>query len=559
MAQVIYTGENYRKYVPSQGKTLQALSQYAQQNTYKKEREKERQREDRNLLAEAFKMDPVYASELKIQEQMSQITDKFMQEAAVLEKQISQEGKLSTESLMKVERLKAQTASQIGHLSSLDKEIQTAATLARKNPRVHSPKKFAEALAEYQRTGIRPKEGFSFQTVYNPIDVYLDYVKKARGPVVDVGDPLWVKNKDDTGYFVNQKGYQETKSEADFIKSFGMSESGQYYIQNWFDDEVNPGTRQDYLKKAGGDNIAAADMWFEDEVKGKAYPTWRDTSSLKSPRVASASAATKGITQSNGIWYNNGKPMMSTQENYPAMSGERLGSAIVFDNQYTNTKRGADLPPDIILFPKGVEPKGIDNLRGYPTAADKTKTYWKVDGKSISNIVTTTNGMKALEEAGMGNYDKEGDKFIFKQDAEGMVTVTTRTSDALAALNAMTDNSAGYAISQLPGEAKEIPYPVKEEAVKPPPEPKKEPEKKGIGERVKNLFNRPKKEEVKAPPTKTSTLPVDWYIDLPDEDDQKIRTLIKNNPDKFEGGPSSEGAYAKAAKILLDKGYIIVK
>ncbi len=37
MAQVIYTGENYRKYVPSQGKALAALGQLAQQTQYRKE------------------------------------------------------------------------------------------------------------------------------------------------------------------------------------------------------------------------------------------------------------------------------------------------------------------------------------------------------------------------------------------------------------------------------------------------------------------------------------------------------------------------------------------
>ena len=463
MAQVIYTGENYSRYVPSQGRALNALSQVVQQDAYRKEREKERQREDRNMLAEAFKMDPVYATSIELQGEMSNTMDQYMKDAAILEKQIRDQPHLTTEHLMKAQQLKAQTAAKVGQYSAWDKELQRAAQLVKQRPDVYDARKFAEAYKELRDDKVMPKEGLLFPAVKNPIDEFGAYASKRRGTPKEERE--WVPNKDGTGSYAYYPVYpnEEKVSESDLIKMYGGSEMGQYYIQNSFDDpsQVSVGERQQYLKDAGGDEVTAANMWFQDGVRGTVYPKYKRMVESK-PSVASTRVDTSGIHAKGQTVYSGNNALFSVQKNIPVSDG-KMKDAVLFARPQAY-KNPSSLPQDILLLPDGVEVKA-STVQALPYAADKTKTYWIIDKEALDKITVTESGMKALNAVGT-DFEKIGDKppykYKFKEDYDSDVMIPTRTGDVVGLLNGWTGGRAGDYIAALPGTSELIPYPTKE-------------------------------------------------------------------------------------------------
>lgn len=453
---------------------MQALSQYAQQDAYRKEREKERQREDRNLLANTMAVDPVYATSIQLQGKMAEVLEEYQGWATEFEKSLS--GKeLTAGDLMKAQQMQAQTAAKIGQYKAWDTELQDAAEMVKKDTRgIYDSRKFAEAYKEMNETGVRPKEGYLFPAVKNPIDVYSDYAKSKR-PEETVLKKEWVKNKDGSGYWDVTYGYVPPKGgeEDKLINSFGSSQSGQYYIQNWFDDpqHVNPVVREQKIKEAGGDVIAAANMWFQEEVAGMAYPTRKTILGGTSPKTPSSTASKTGVKEDGNAIRYNGKTMFTIQPNHSAGFGDKLAESLVFQNDWTYSKKGVAVPPDLFILPAGVVTKGDGNITAYPTAADKTTTYWKVSGKDLKTTKITKSEMEAWKEAGVDNYtENEDGTYSFLEDGEGMITLKTRTGDTRSMLNTITENTAGHYIDNLPGEAQEIPR----EEVKPKEEEPKE-------------------------------------------------------------------------------------
>ena len=74
MAQVIYTGKGYQA-PQSQGRALQALSQYGQQEQGRKTYELETARKDRDKISELMRIDPVYTTNIKAQKRIAKIMD----------------------------------------------------------------------------------------------------------------------------------------------------------------------------------------------------------------------------------------------------------------------------------------------------------------------------------------------------------------------------------------------------------------------------------------------------------------------------------------------------
>ena len=158
MPQVIYTGQNYAQYQPSQGRALQALSQFAQQQQIREEQQLQRSREDRNLMASIMKLDPVYATRSKLQTMMGNIYDKWEDAQTLFSKEV--EGRdLTTSDLVRGMQMQAEAMAEMQQIKATDTEIGQAYKMYLSNPGDFRRDMLLEGIAYSDKTGMVPEGG----------------------------------------------------------------------------------------------------------------------------------------------------------------------------------------------------------------------------------------------------------------------------------------------------------------------------------------------------------------------------------------------------------------
>ncbi len=439
-APIIYTGENYRQYVPSQGKALAALGQLAQQTQRKKEMDLRRSREDRDMMADLMSTDPVYVTSNELQTKLAQSVDSGMADMAAIYKEIGDRSP-NTEDLMRLQHRKARMQAESGQLKAWDEELQRSTQLVKSRPDIYDARQFAEAYSELKDTGVMPAEGLLYPSVKNPISGFMDYASKKRGTVKERGrewNPT-TRTYETSYYYPNE----ENTSEDELINLYGQTQWGQYHIQHSFDDPnvVNPAIRADYLNKAGGDEESAANMWFQKSVEGKAYPKIKPKSiEVKPPVSTSTSKVNRGIwvDEDGGAWDGRNK-LFGVAEMPNDDGGTTTSIKIISKAGRANSEL---LDVRLLELPDGVETSS-KNVYATPLYADKNYTYWNVDKSGLKNMVVTDSGMKALG-VGIGNFDKAGvdsngkQLYTFKTDVDENVKIKTITSRVIGMLDNWT-------------------------------------------------------------------------------------------------------------------------
>jgi hypothetical protein len=179
MPQIIYSGKDYQKPVQSQGRALQALGQFTQQQEMRKQADLERSRKDRDTFARLMEMDPVYATSAKIQQEMAVEMDSYID--AMTEVNKGMQGRaMNTQDIMRMQQEKARVMGRLGQLKSWDSEINKAANLVKTRPDLYDTRMFNEAFQEFRETGVFPEEGMLFPLVKDPFEEYNKYAYEHR-------------------------------------------------------------------------------------------------------------------------------------------------------------------------------------------------------------------------------------------------------------------------------------------------------------------------------------------------------------------------------------------
>ena len=266
MPQVIYTGQNYAQYQPSQGRALQALSQFAQQQQIRDENQLQRAREDRNLMARAMELNPVYATSGELQGRIGEIMDEYIDASTLLTKDMEGREMLTTD-LVKAQQMKSQAMAEMMQIKSWDEELNRSWKMVNERSDDFDMPFFLENYEKLRKNKRMPEGGLLYKKVKDPEVEFINWADQYKGTPKRVNDE-WVDTPDGGGYYKYHYIWPEGKSESWLIEKFISLEDGQYHIQNTF-DRLGKAERDMYSGAPNED--VAANARFRKSVAGKTY------------------------------------------------------------------------------------------------------------------------------------------------------------------------------------------------------------------------------------------------------------------------------------------------
>jgi len=287
MPQVIYTGKDYAQYQPPQGRALQALSQFAQQQQIREERELQRAREDRNLLARAMELNPVYATSSELQGEIGKVMDSYMEAATMLTKETGGRD-LTTQDLVKINQLRSQAMAQMGQLKAWDDTLNQSWQMVQQRPDLYDMPLFMENYEKLRKNKRMPEGGLLYKKVNDPVQLFEGYAETRRGK--EIRDSVWNEELGQYDYTTRWENQDRLPEEA-LIAQFASMDDGQYHIQHSF-DRMGQSERKPYLEEAGGNEDVAANLWFKRNATGVAYPSMEYS---RGGRPRATSITTEGI------------------------------------------------------------------------------------------------------------------------------------------------------------------------------------------------------------------------------------------------------------------------
>jgi hypothetical protein len=299
----IYTGQGLRA-PRTPAYALQALSQFGIQEQARKTAEIEKSYKEREKFTDMLKIDPVYLASTKAQNIMAQDIDDFVNEMTSVYK--TSGGRLSTPQLAKMSQARAGVMAKMGYMKAVDDEMRRAAQLVATDPRYDRPM-FEEALKEWTENGVAPEGGFLYPAVQNPIIEYQNMVNSMGFKYETVTKETAIsptEERVEEYRMWDKRGYDENRLQ-DETASVPRQ---QLNIQGWFDRSVPENVQSSYIKKAGGDVNAAANMWYKDSTRGMVFNEMRrtDTRAYRDPRTYQEKEAEQTFQRGN-MWFYNGK------------------------------------------------------------------------------------------------------------------------------------------------------------------------------------------------------------------------------------------------------------
>lgn len=445
MAQVIYTGKGYQA-PQSQGRALQALSQYGQQEQGRKTYELETARKDRDKISELMRIDPVYTTNIKAQKRIAKIMDDVL--AGMTEFYKKRGGRMSMTDTTELQRMRGEAMAEMGMIKASSDQLTQAYQIAAQKPGVYNERLLNQWRNEWEDSldngiGLPPQGPPLVPAFRDPEMLWRDLGQSYRSGA------RYIK-----GVEYDYKGREMTPYEMTYPHRAGMTEErlDQMYLNNqglvsnligWFaEKEFNDPQEYDkYMKEANHNEASAAIKWFRDN-RSEAFPQ----SSYTSGELQNKGAFGGRVFYEKGTLFIGNNLAFNTQPNV-YISNTKMDEAVVFDRAESK-KHPVPVSKSSLILPEGVNISGED-IDGVALAADKNKTYFMVDKNSVNKIRFTKNAMEALRISNSLIEDPETNMFVIKEGAEDDVVLPAKTNEVLSGLNTWTFNRFGDAVNAL--------------------------------------------------------------------------------------------------------------
>jgi hypothetical protein len=321
--------------------------------------------------------------------------------------------------------------------------------MAAANPGKFNQKRIDEAMMQWNTEGTLPEGGLLIPAWRNPEEQFRQYAStyhkgatyKPTGQAVEQPD----------GTFKQEYAYTYPAAvdnpDPDIANRFQQDRFQSANLLGWFAENVrdtNPEEWERWMKEAGNDEIRASQMWFN-SIRPPAY-----NQSAYETTSRARSEASQGLHHVNSALFDGKNRLYSPQKDLPVVDG-RMDNAIVFE-QSESRKHVAALPAQgensVLLLPKGMI-VNAPSVNATAYAADRDKTYWKVDKRSLDQVRYTDDFSEALDN-NVWKKDPATGQWKIREGFDADVMIATRTADAAAFINGWTGNEFSSDVRKLP-------------------------------------------------------------------------------------------------------------
>ena len=383
-APIIYTGKNYAQYTPNQGRALQAMSQFSQQQAMRQESDLQRSREDRNMFIQMMKMDPVYTATQNSQKRVSAFMEIFTDNVTAMNKKRGQNA-MTTSDWAELSQIRGETMALMQREKAASDELVMAAKMAQADPGKWDLEEVNIRAKEWDKTGIKPLGGFLSPAVKDPVDEFLKEAVPRFGKYHWVpGETRPTENGGREQLFTKVYDSQTAAPEDEVIKTWATSgKLSQHNIQNTFDrlKKTNPQEYNQYMEQSGGNEQKAANMRFVNNAKGKLYAPyseWRQrgpTASETRPGYPEREQEKTYLNEVTNTQYVDGNKAFSKEW----ISGGEIAGGGTQGIQFPPETKAMSLLADDLEFSESLPLKPGTRIRLKPTRAVNRKIEFGVD------------------------------------------------------------------------------------------------------------------------------------------------------------------------------------
>jgi len=263
--QTIYTGRGAE--APQvRGYALQALSQFGQQEQARKTMEIENAVKDRDAFAKMLELDPVYASSAAAQDRIASIMDGYIDEMTMMNKK--RKGPMTTQDLMKMQQARGRAISHMGYIKAANDEFVQSAKMYNAAPWKYDTETWTEYQETWLKEGVRPETPPLLPAAQDPIAVGLQNLMDT-GLKYEYSDVKRenISEREDRVTQVGRWNIPYNVPMEDII-SRSISRDQPWNIQKTFrSNKVSDAERRKYISMANGDEVAAANMRYYNQME----------------------------------------------------------------------------------------------------------------------------------------------------------------------------------------------------------------------------------------------------------------------------------------------------
>jgi len=252
-----YTGQGLQA-PRTQGRALQALSQFGQQEQIRNSQAIQQGVRDRDKFADMLAVDPVYATSQGLQQKIASSMDNFQDEMTALNK--SRRGVMTTEDLMKMQQSRGRVMAEMQHYKSIDDQMLQGGQMVNQRPDLYDSQLYHEAVQHVQETGEAPPQGFVFKAVQDPFLFSEQMLNSANMGWAE--EDIFTGTVGGVHQYEKKGGYRlNDRSPTDTVNRMLKDPQLQYHVQMSF-DRLPEEQRNRYLSQAQGNETAAANEWY---------------------------------------------------------------------------------------------------------------------------------------------------------------------------------------------------------------------------------------------------------------------------------------------------------